>query len=272
MSRVVVITGAASGIGRATALRFAQTGARVHVCDLAGDGAEAVAAEVRAAGGQGTAHAVDVADPDAVEALAESVYAGEDRVDVLHNNAGIGVSGPLESITLEDWQRVIAVDLMGVVYGMRSFAPRMVAQGGRSTIVNTASMAGLVSSPYLAGYSAAKHGVVGLTKALNVELAPQGVHVCAVCPGVINTPIARSPQRGGFADPERVAAMFERFGADPDVVAQTVVRLADRPRVIATVPRWHVDPPWLIERVAPGAYQKLMQLVSRRTISRLSRP
>jgi NAD(P)-dependent dehydrogenase (short-subunit alcohol dehydrogenase family) len=185
-------------------------------------------------------------------------------VDVLHNNAGIGVSGPLEAITLEDWQRVIAVDLMGVVYGVRSFGPRMVAQGGRSTIVNTASMAGLVATPYLAAYSAAKHGVVGLSKALNVELSPKGVQVCAVCPGVINTPIARvSAQRGEIADPERIARLFERLGADPDVVARAVVRLADHPRVIQTVPRWHVGPSWLLERVAPTGYQAVLRLIDR---------
>src|SRR5689334_5474411 len=152
--KVVVVTGAGSGIGRATARLFGRLGARVHVADIDGTSAEAVAAEL----GDGVAHTVDCSDPDAVEAFAERVFADGRGVDVLHNNAGIGHAGDLEQTTMEDWQRVIGVNLLGVAYGVQAFVPRLLAQGRPATVVNTASAAGLFALPQMAPYCASKFG------------------------------------------------------------------------------------------------------------------
>jgi NAD(P)-dependent dehydrogenase (short-subunit alcohol dehydrogenase family) len=190
--KIAVVTGAGSGIGAATARLLAARGATVHLADLNAGAAEAVARQIRQAGGSAEAHAVDVCDPAAVEALAKAVYNAGGRVDILHNNAGIAHAGNIEATTVEDWQQVIGVNLLGVAYGVQAFVPRMLAQGWPATIVNTASLAGLVPAALMAPYCASKYGVVGMTEALNAELSGRGIHVSAVCPGVIDTAIART--------------------------------------------------------------------------------
>src|SRR5918999_4572306 len=129
--RVAVVTGAGSGIGRSTALLLARLGATVHAADLDEQAVAAVVAEIEAAGGRGTAHVTDVTDPASVEALAERVFEAHGAVDVLHNNAGVGHAGPVEETTLDEWNRVLSVNLMGVVHGVHCFVPRMLRQGGR---------------------------------------------------------------------------------------------------------------------------------------------
>ena len=154
--KVAVVTGGGSGIGRATALLLASHGAMVHVADLQSDTADEVARTIEAAGGSAVAHALDVSDPDAVEAFAETVFAAEGHVDILHNNAGIGHAGNIEATTIEDWQRVIGVNLLGVAYGIQAFIPRMLQQGRPASVVNTASQAGLLPAAKLAPYCASK--------------------------------------------------------------------------------------------------------------------
>ncbi len=174
--QVAVVTGAGSGIGRASALALARSGARVHAADIDRESAGRAVDEIRGRGGHGVAYALDVADAAAVEAFAASVFESEGAVDVLHNNAGIGHAANVEATTVEDWQRVISVNLLGVAYGVQAFVPRMLAQGRPASVVNTASMAGLVPSAKMAPYVASKYGVVGLTEALNAELSKRGIH------------------------------------------------------------------------------------------------
>jgi NAD(P)-dependent dehydrogenase (short-subunit alcohol dehydrogenase family) len=260
--KVAVITGAGSGIGRATALRIASLGARVHVTDLNAGAASGVAEEITSAGKSAVAHRVDVTEPEAVAALADAVFADDGAVDVLHNNAGIGHGGGVEDTPLEDWQRVIGVNLMGTVHGVHFFVPRMLRQGRPGHVVNTASMLGLVASAQLAPYCASKFGVVGLSQALNAELSPRGVHVTALCPGIIDTPIVGAALMRG----EQVARLdvtqdfYRRRGASPAVVAEAVVDAIRDRRAVQTVPRWHVDPLWFLERLSP----RLGQAVARR--------
>ena len=267
--QVAVVTGAGSGIGRSTALLLARLGATVHAADIDEASAAAVSAEIVAAGGRATAHRVDVTDPAALEALAERVYAAESWVDVLHNNAGIGHGGPIEETTLEDWQRVVAVNLMGVIHGVHFFVPRMLRQGRPAHIVNTASLAGLVAVPELVPYATTKHAVVGLSESLNAELAPRGIHVSAICPGIINTPIvAKADMRGELAQQrDRVIRFYERFGSSPDVVAEAVVDAIHRKRLIRTVPRHHVALSWGLRRLSPRAGQVLARATARLTSS-----
>jgi NAD(P)-dependent dehydrogenase (short-subunit alcohol dehydrogenase family) len=263
--QVAVVTGAGSGIGRSTALLLGRLGAKVHAADLNEASAAAVAGEIEAAGGQAASHAVDVSDPAAVEALAEAVFGAEGAVDVLHNNAGIGHGGPVEETTLEEWQRVLGVNLMGVVHGVHFFVPGMLRQGRPAHIVNTASMAGLVAVAELAPYCTSKHAVVGLSESLNAELSPRGIHVSAICPGVINTPIVASARMHGDLDQQRdrIVRFYERFGASPDVVAEAVVDAIRRKKMIRTVPRHHVALNWALRRLTPRAAQPLARAQKR---------
>jgi NAD(P)-dependent dehydrogenase (short-subunit alcohol dehydrogenase family) len=263
--RIAVVTGAGSGIGRATATLLARLGAKVHAADLAGDAAAATVAEIRRAGGRGVDHAVDVTDSEQVERLAARVYAEDGRVDVLHNNAGIGGAGPIELTTLGDWRAIVEVNLMGVVHGVHWFVPRMLEQGGGGHIVNTASMLGLVPGPGVVPYSTTKHAVVGLSESLNAELSPRGIRVTALCPGIINTPIVTaSSMTGEMAEKrEQIKRFYERFGATADDVAEAAVDAIRRGALIRTVPRSHVVPTWLARRLTPRAAQPLARLSER---------
>jgi NAD(P)-dependent dehydrogenase (short-subunit alcohol dehydrogenase family) len=263
--RIMVITGAGSGIGRATALLFARLGAKVHASDLDTNSVEHVRAEIEAGGGTAVAHPLDVTDADAVEAFAERVFAAEGGVDILHNNAGIGHTATVEDTMLEDWRRVIEVNLMGTIHGVHAFVPRMLRQGRPAHVVNTASMAGLVASAELAPYSTSKFAVVGLSEALNAELAPKGIHVTALCPGIIDTEIVRTATyRGEIAQhAQRVQQFYRDRGASPDVVARAVAQAVRKKRLIQPTPYSHVMPAWILHRVSPRASQVVSRLMPR---------
>ena len=263
--RVAVITGAGSGIGRASARLLARRGARVHVADVNTHAADTVVTEIESGGGVAVAHTVDVSDPGAVESLAEAVFAAERGVDVLHNNAGIGHAGNLEAITIEDWQRVIGVNLLGVAYGMQAFVPRMLTQGRPASVINTASMAGIVPTAKMAPYCASKFGVVGLTEALNAELAPRGIHVSAICPGIIDTAIvATGTMRGDIAAMhDKATRFYAQRGASPDEVAEAVLNTIAKHRLIVPVPRRQVSLPYLLHRISPRLTQPLARGIER---------
>src|SRR3954447_8634310 len=246
---VAVVTGAGSGIGRATARLLAQLGAKVHCADLDAQSAERVAHDI----GTAVAHRLDVSDAAAVEALAARVFDEDGAVDVLHNNAGIGHAGDIEHTTVEDWRRVIEVNLLGVAYGVAAFVPRLMSQGRPATIVNTASAAGLIGVPQMAPYCASKHGVVGLTESLDAELSEHGIRVCAICPGIIDTPIvSKAILRGEPADRrESATGYYRRRGASADDVAEAVLDAVSNRKLIRTVPRAEVGVPWAIRRVSP---------------------
>jgi NAD(P)-dependent dehydrogenase (short-subunit alcohol dehydrogenase family) len=255
--KTAVITGAGSGIGAATARLLAPRGAKVHVADINADAAAAVAREI---GCGAVDHAIDVSRPDEVEALAKAVFDADGRVDILHNNAGIGHGADIDSTTVEDWQRVVGINMLGVAYGVQAFVPRMLHQGDPATIINTASAAGLHPIAKMAPYCASKYGVVGMSEALDTELRPRGIRVVALCPGIINTPLVREGTivHGQLAnDQAKIAAFYQKHGASPDTVAAAVLDAIARPRPIVVSPRAHVLAPYLLHRLSPRLVQPL---------------
>jgi NAD(P)-dependent dehydrogenase (short-subunit alcohol dehydrogenase family) len=187
-----VVTGGASGIGRALALRFAREGANVIVADLDGAGMEAVAAEARGLGVKALTVPTDVSELAQVEALAARAFETFGAVHVLCNNAGVAAWGGLESATHRDWQWVLGVNLWGVIHGVEAFVPRMIARGEPGHIVNTASMAGLIASKGLGVYNTSKYAVVGLSETLAKDLKPYRIGVSVLCPMGVETRIRQS--------------------------------------------------------------------------------
>jgi NAD(P)-dependent dehydrogenase (short-subunit alcohol dehydrogenase family) len=183
-----IVTGGASGIGKALATELADRGATVLVADIDGVGAARVADQLRRTGGGGEAVALDVTDAGAVADTVGRFAEDHGGLDFMFNNAGIGVGGEVSQLSLEHWRRVIDVNLLSVVHGISAAYPAMVERG-RGHIVNTASLSGLLPSPLLVPYSTTKHGVVGLSVGLRIEAADHGVRVSVLCPGLIETPL-----------------------------------------------------------------------------------
>jgi NAD(P)-dependent dehydrogenase (short-subunit alcohol dehydrogenase family) len=229
--KVALVTGGASGIGRATALAFAREGAKLVIADMNEEGGHQTSHMITENGGEAIFVKTDVTSASAVEALISKAVETYGRLDCAHNNAGIsgaGIGGEHRALTAEypaeRWQQVIVINLTGVWLCMKYEIAQMLTQGG-GTIVNTASGAGLVGLPYACAYVASKHGVVGLTKTAALEYAQQGIRVNCVCPGYIQTPMTE----GGLSNPERRARIIAsepigRLGT-PEEVAEAVVWL-----------------------------------------------
>jgi NAD(P)-dependent dehydrogenase (short-subunit alcohol dehydrogenase family) len=226
--KVVVVTGAGGGMGRAGAEIFAREGAaHVYVVDLKVEGGEETAELVRTQGAGATFVEADVTDEHAVAALVDRVVDERGRIDCAWNNAGISdVSRPFTELSRTEWDRMIAVNLTSVFLCMKHELRHMVTQGGGGAIVNTSSGAGLVAAPGLPHYTAAKHGVLGLTKVASQEYNDRNVRVNAVCPGMVDTPMIQ----GWFAsNPELAQAVLATMPGGklgrPNQVAEAAVWL-----------------------------------------------
>lgn len=224
-NKVSLITGAAQGIGLATALKFAQEGAVVVVTDINQDGVDAALAQCQALGATAQGYLLDVTDRDAVDAVVSKVLADFGRIDVLVNNAGITQDARLQKMTLEQFDRVIDVNLRAVFHCSQAVADTMVAQGS-GVILNASSVTGLYGNFGQTNYAASKFGVIGFTKTWSRELGPKGVRVNAVAPGFIATPmVAAIPEKvllelqkrihlGRMGKPEEVANVYAFLASD----------------------------------------------------------
>ena len=191
--KTAVVTGAASGIGRATATRFAEAGMQVVMADIEEPALEAAVAELKDAGHTALGVPTDVSSWEAIQHLAAVTTDAFGDVHVLHNNAGVVVSGPIEELTLSDWEWVMGVNLWSVIYGVKAFLP-LIRQAGEGHIVNTASTAGLQATPAIGPYNVSKFGVVALTETLRHELKADksAVSASVLCPGATNTRVVFS--------------------------------------------------------------------------------
>jgi NAD(P)-dependent dehydrogenase (short-subunit alcohol dehydrogenase family) len=244
--RVAVVTGGASGIGRSLATALVSEGARVVIADVNGDLAATTAREL---GNRVRAEPLDVTDAAAVHALVDATAEREGRLDYLFNNAGIAVMADARDTTLEDWNRLIDVNLRGVVHGVVAAYPLMLRQGN-GHIVNTASAAGILSSPATTAYAATKHAVVGLSVSLRAEAMLYGVRVSVVCPGLIPTPIIQNAKVVGTTGERLVADSPLRLYSS-DRLAKAVLRGVARNRaIIPFTPEVRLM--WALHRLSPA--------------------
>ncbi len=250
--KVALITGAASGIGRATAVLFGQEGAKVMCADVNAEGAEQVARQIGHSGGDAASLQVDVSQAADAERMVAETVARWGHIDILFNNAGVEFGLPVTQVPEQEWDRLIDVNLKGVFLGCKYAIPEMLKQGGGS-IINTASGAGLRGVPWLSTYCASKGGVVLLTKSLAMEWGGQNVRVNAVCPGVIRTPMverAIAQGEGLFgATPEEAwkrLAQVHSLGrvGEPEEVARAVLFLASDEASFVTGVALPVDGGW----------------------------
>ena len=197
--KTAVVTGGASGIGRALCLAFAGEGAHVVVADIDEAGMAETAAGVKKAGTKALTVKTDVTKLDSVQALAERAWREMGGVHIVCNNAGVAVHGSLESATHRDWEWVLAVNLWGVIHGVEAFVPRMIAQKQPGHVVNTASMAGLIASQGLGVYNTSKYAVVGLSETLHKDLRPHDIGVSILCPMGVSTNIRTSERNRPLA-------------------------------------------------------------------------
>ncbi|MFF0221755.1 SDR family oxidoreductase [Streptomyces sp. NPDC004629] len=267
--QLVLVTGAGSGIGRATAFAFAESGARVVAVDRDTESAARTAEWARLLGAPAAwAETTDVSDEQAMEKLAEKVTTEYGVVDVLVNNAGIGLSGSFFDTTPDDWRTVLDVNLWGVIHGCRLFGGRMAARGQGGHIVNVASASAYQPSRALPAYSTSKAAVLMLSECLRAELADQGIGVTAICPGFVNTDITSTARFTGVDDAEqrrlrqRTARLYGLRNYPPEKVAAAILRSVVRNEAVVPVTP-EARGMRLISRFAPGVLRRIARVVPR---------
>ncbi len=258
--KTALVTGAASGIGKQTALAFGRRGADLVICDRDESGLKETETELRGLGRDVLARGVDVSDREQMRAFADETHGQVGVLDVLMNNAGVGLGASFLDTSLEDWDWITRINLMGVVHGCHLFVPPMVERGAPGHVVNVASAAGYLPAEALSAYCTTKYAVLGLSESLRIELRPHGIGVTAICPGIIDTPITRtSPLRGKYAEEgqrEEMVEAYQKRGYTPERVAENVLKAIQRNRGIAPVsPEAWIG--WFVKRLSPALASRI---------------
>lgn len=257
-----LITGAASGIGRATALAAAGRGARLVLTDVNAEGLDRTAAMIRAANGTVLHSApADITSREAVEALASDVHDAHGSLDAVMNVAGVSTWGSVERLRESDWRKMVEVDLMGPVHVISCFVPPMIQAGRGGWLVNVSSAAALIGLPWHAAYSAAKFGLRGVSEVLRFDLRRHGIGVSLVCPGAVDTPLVNTVEILGVdREAPVIRKMTERFrrrAASPEQVAKAILRGVERERYLVHTSR-EVRLACLLQRLVPPLYDRVM--------------
>ncbi len=248
----MLVTGAGSGIGAALASALVKAGAHVVCTDVDEAAVQRTATEL---GPRARAEALDVTDPEQVIAAVDRVVAEHGRIDLIFNNAGITYGGETEQLTLDQWNRIIDVNLRGVVHGIYAAYPKMIAQG-HGHIVNTASAGGLMAAGLITSYVATKHAVVGLSLALRTEAAAKGVGVTVICPGAVNTPILDKGSIDDFVGRDYyLRGQGIKTPHSPDELAHEVLTAVALNTAIVVTPR-STRLAWRFNRLSPGLMQR----------------
>ncbi|MDA8141534.1 MAG: SDR family NAD(P)-dependent oxidoreductase [Desulfobacteraceae bacterium] len=269
---IAIITGGASGIGRAMAEDLARRGAQVVIADLQEELAQSVASGITAAGGKATAMKVDVTDGPALHHLIGKTASQFGRLDYLFNNAGIVINGTIQQLVGEDWDRILNINLRSVVHGVNAALPIMLSQGF-GHIVNTGSLSGLLPFPSMIAYATTKHAVVGLSKSLRVEVGFMGVRVSVLCPGFIKTPLLQGGGKFGKSYSQLSPETAERLRAKlnpmpPEQFAQKALDgVAKNKAIIVGRRDWQMA--WRLHGLLPVWSMKLMGRVYKRRLIRL---
>jgi len=268
--KVALVTGAGSGIGRATALALARDGARLVLCDVNGEALDGVASEIGAASCV-LAQRVDVSKRDEMKALADAVHDRVPALDILVNNAGVYLTGGILDLSLEDWEWVLGIDLWGVIHGAHFFVPKMAARAQGGHVVNVCSMYGFWVSPKVIGYLTAKFGVFGFSEALREDLRGTGIGVSTICPGVIKTNLLETTRLRNPGDAaalrSHLDATYQRRNYGPEKVARAIVNAVKRNRRLVLVSpeskiMYHID------RLCPPLSRLIARSAARRMFGR----
>lgn len=278
--RTAIITGGASGIGRALGAALVAGGARVVLADIDGDAAAHAATELAPPARTGASiegHHLDVRDEEAFASLVEVTAQRHGGLDLLFNNAGLSMGGPTHELTSAHWDRMIEVNIRGVVNGVLAAYPRMIEQG-HGHIVNTASMAGLAAPPFVTAYALTKYAVVGLSTGLRAEAALHGVQISVLCPGSVETPILdRQPDPDLPARASATVTARQYLTAvgqkpvDVEGFARRALDQVARNRSIIVVPA-SAKPLWYLQRLSPSLMDRISGLIARKVDRELVRP
>jgi NAD(P)-dependent dehydrogenase (short-subunit alcohol dehydrogenase family) len=255
--KYAIITGAASGLGRALAVELAAGGWHIAVADVNDEGSAETLAAVRRAGGDGRAEHLDVARLEEWQALGEKLKADWPRLDLLVNNAGVGVSGQVGQVPLEDWQWIMGINLWGAIYGCHTMIDWMKQNPAGAHIVNVASMAAIVSAPGMAPYNVTKAGLLAFSETLYGELKPHGIGVTGVCPWFVPTNIVRSSRYQSKQQHQIATKLMGESTCTAEYVAQRIVRAIRRKDLYLLVPRI-AGMFWRLKRLMPVGVLKLI--------------
>jgi NAD(P)-dependent dehydrogenase (short-subunit alcohol dehydrogenase family) len=266
--KVALVTGAASGIGQATALALAQRGCRLVLTDIAEKPLAQVAAEVASASDCLLARTADVSNKEQMAGLADQVHSMVPAIDILVNNAGVYVVGGLLDLSVQDWEWCLSVNLWGVIHTAHCFVPAMAKRGQGGHVVNLSSMYGYWAAPGVIGYLTSKFGVFGFSQSLRAELKPAGIGVSTVCPGVVRTGLVQHMRlkRPGAGEEtrERLEKVYQRRNFGPDKVASAIVKAIERNRgLVLVAPESKVM--YVIDRLCPP----LSRLIASRSVKRM---